>query len=114
MVSATYETAGRSSSKQGGYQIGCKDNIFATTLLSRVGGGVMSDSSNATNCNAEVDYPPLMREQIAALRDYAQKYGPTWKAQLRQDWLCPLIDPLLRHLHNSHGLVWLNHFKLPE
>ena len=74
----------------------------------------MSDLSDATSSDSEVDYPPLMREQIAALQDYAAKHGAAWKERLRLDWLSPLIDPLLHRLHNSHGLLWLNRFELPE
>jgi hypothetical protein len=61
----------------------------------------------------EADYPPLMREQLAALLAYAQDHGAGWKVQLRKDWLGPLLDPLLAHLQSSHGAVWLSRFEFP-
>lgn len=61
----------------------------------------------------EADYPPLMREQLAALLVYAQDHGAGWKAELRKEWLSPLLDPLLAHLQSSHGPIWLGRFEFP-
>ena len=63
----------------------------------------MPESSDDPDAASELDYPPLMREQLAALWEYAIRHGEGWKSQLRKDWLSPLLDPLLGHLHNSHG-----------
>jgi len=48
--------------------------------------------------NADENYPPLMRDQILALRDYAENHGPGWKEHLRKDWMNILAHPLLQHL----------------
>lgn len=63
--------------------------------------------------DAESDYPPLMREQLFALREYAKEHGPGWKDRLSKDWLNPTGHPLLFLLRNSHGPVWLAKFELP-
>ncbi len=63
--------------------------------------------------DADTDYPPLMREQISALRAYAEEHGPGWRDRLRQDWSSPTGDPLLYALRNSHGPIWLKQFKIP-
>lgn len=62
--------------------------------------------------NVEADYPPLMRAQVSALRDYAQAHGKTWKEQLRTEWLNATAHPLLQHLRNTHGLMWLKQFEV--
>ncbi len=64
--------------------------------------------------NADADYPPLMRDQITALRHYAQNHGPDWKKRLRKDWMNILAHPLLQRLRNTHGPFWLTQFELPE
>ncbi len=64
--------------------------------------------------DADADYPPLMREQLSALRDYAEEHGPGWKDRLRKEWLSPTRHPLLAPLPNTHGPVWLKHFRFPE
>jgi hypothetical protein len=64
--------------------------------------------------DAETDYPPLMREQLSALLDYAADHGSGWKDRLRKDWLNPMVHPLLSLLRNSHGPAWLNQFEFPE
>ncbi len=61
----------------------------------------------------ETDYPPLMREQVSALRDYAAEHGPGWKEKLRKDWANPTSHPLLYPLRNSHGPIWLAGFEFP-
>ncbi|MDE1990301.1 MAG: hypothetical protein KGI82_07495 [Betaproteobacteria bacterium] len=61
----------------------------------------------------ETDYPPLMREQVSALRDYAMAHGPGCKEKLRKDWASPTSDPLLYPQRNSHGPVWLAGFEFP-
>ena len=69
--------------------------------------------SSNLHTTREADYPPLMREQLAALLAYAEDHGAEWKAQLRKDWLSPLLDPFLAHLQSSHGPVWLARFEFP-
>ncbi len=61
----------------------------------------------------EMDYPPLMQAQAAALRDYARTYGPRWKPMLRAEWLNDTAEPLLHSLRNSHGLLWLAALRPP-
>ncbi len=73
----------------------------------------MTPPSDPAASTQEADYPPLMHEQLAALLTYARDHGAAWKAQLRKDWLSPLLDPLLAHLQSSHGPVWLARFEFP-
>jgi hypothetical protein len=62
----------------------------------------------------ETGYPPLMREQICALQEYAQDHGPDWKERLRKEWATICMQPLLQHLRNTHGPFWLSHFEFSE
>ncbi len=55
----------------------------------------------------EIDYPPLMQAQSAALRAYARTYGARWKPMLRAEWFNDTAEPLLHSLRNSHGPFWL-------
>ncbi len=71
----------------------------------------MTQPTDPDPTSREVDYPPLMHEQLAALLAYALDHGEDWKTQLRKEWLSPLLDPLLAHLQNSHGPVWLARFE---
>ena len=61
----------------------------------------------------EGDYPPLMRDQIRALREYAATHGAAWKRKLDKEWLAATAHPMLQHLRNTHGPIWLKHFDLP-
>jgi hypothetical protein len=60
----------------------------------------------------EADYPPLMRDQVVALRAYAREHGRSWKTTLRQEWGNTTAEPLLHQLRNSHGPVWLDRLTL--
>ncbi|MGI4796805.1 MAG: hypothetical protein ACRYG8_22685 [Janthinobacterium lividum] len=60
----------------------------------------------------EVDYPPLMLDQAVALRAYAQGHGRSWKIRLCVEWMNATADPLLHHLRNSHGPMWLDRLVL--
>jgi hypothetical protein len=64
--------------------------------------------------NTGAEYPPLMRDQISALRDYARKHGPDGKEHLRKEWVNILAHPLLQRLRNTHGPFWLTQFELPK
>ncbi len=57
-------------------------------------------------------YPPLMRDQAAALRAYARKHGRFWKRKLWFEWMNATAEPLLHHLRNTHGPTWLHRFVL--
>ena len=61
----------------------------------------------------EGDYPPLMYDQIRVLREYAATHGAEWKRKLDKEWLAATAHPLLQHLRNTHGPIWLKHFDLP-
>jgi hypothetical protein len=63
--------------------------------------------------SVEADHPPLMHAQVSALRDYAQAHGEMWKEQLRTEWLNATAPPLLQHLRNTHGLLWLKQVEVP-
>ena len=62
----------------------------------------------------ELDYPPLMLRQLDALRAYAAQHGNRWKQDLRLEWGSAAADPLLNHLRQTHGSVWLEKFQLPH
>jgi hypothetical protein len=62
----------------------------------------------------EEDYPPLMMQQIQALRDYAGRHGRPWKRHLCREWMNATAEPLLHRLRNTHGPSWLDKFKLPD
>jgi hypothetical protein len=81
--------------------------------LAPPGGQPLSVEDMPVPRDTESDYPPLMREQIAALREYAEERGPSWKTKLRKDWSNPAWLPLLTSLRNSHGPVWLTTFEFP-
>ena len=58
-------------------------------------------------------------EQLTALRDYAARYGRTWKAALRHEWMnaCQGISDLnqqalLQQVRNTLGPSWLVSFRL--
>lgn len=61
----------------------------------------------------ELDYPPLMVCQVVALRGYAAQHGDRWKQDLRSEWTAATGHPLLNHLRQTHGSVWLEKFDLP-
>ena len=62
----------------------------------------------------ECDFPPLMIQQMTALRSYADKHGRLWKDHLRVEWLAATAPPMLHHLRNTHGPYWLHRFRLPH
>ena len=62
----------------------------------------------------ELDYPPLMRRQLDALRAYAAQHGNRWKQGLKLEWGSAAAAPLLNHLRQTHRLVWLEKFQLPH
>ena len=62
----------------------------------------------------EADYPPLLLQQLDALRAYAGTHGGSWKERLRTEWIVASAEPLLHHLRNTHGPYWLERFKLPQ
>ena len=62
----------------------------------------------------ELDYPPLMLRQLDALRAYAAEHGIRWKKDLTIEWIAATADPLLNHLRQTHGYVWLEKFHLPH
>lgn len=51
--------------------------------------------------------PKPTPEQEAALRAYAAEHGPTWKADLRADWMSARAPGLLQQVRNSLGPAWL-------
>ena len=57
-------------------------------------------------------YPPLMLSQAVALRAYARRHGRPWKTKLWIEWTDATADPLLHHLRNSHGRIWLDRLVL--
>ena len=67
-----------------------------------------------TKEDLEADFPPLMRQQIDALTEYARAHGRLWKEHLRAEWMNATAHPMLHHLRNTHGLHWLKQFKLPH
>jgi hypothetical protein len=62
----------------------------------------------------ELDYPPLMLRQLDALRVYAAEHGSRWKQHLRTEWIAATGNPLLSHLRQTHGSMWLEKFQLPH
>jgi hypothetical protein len=63
--------------------------------------------------SVEANYPPLMRDQLRALRDYAEVHGAKWKETLRKDWQADTAEPLLQLLNTTHGRIWLKQFEFP-
>lgn len=54
-------------------------------------------------------------EQLAALKEYAELHGRTWKAQLLAEWDSADSCGPLRAVRNAFGPTWLlKKFKLPE
>jgi len=58
-------------------------------------------------------------EQIDAIREWAAKYGRTWKARLREAWMDGDYDGfdkswLLQRVRNNLGPSWLNRFVLAK
>jgi len=55
--------------------------------------------------------------ELAALREYAERKGPDWKAKLYEDWwhgreVNAIPDGhLLRRVRNNFGPKWLNKFE---
>jgi hypothetical protein len=68
----------------------------------------------AARTDIEADFPPLMLQQVDALRDYAGRHWRYWKEDLRDEWMGATAVPLLHHLRNTHGPYWLRRFKLPS
>lgn len=62
----------------------------------------------------ELECPPLMLRQLDVLRTYAAEHGDRWKQNLRIDWIAATAEPLLNHLRQTHGSVWLEMFQLPD
>ena len=56
----------------------------------------------------------LTAEQLAALRDYADSHGRTWKAQLNFEWMTGTARGTLQQIRNQFGPTWLMRFKLPK
>jgi hypothetical protein len=56
----------------------------------------------------------LTAEQLAALRNYADTHGRTWKAQLNHEWMTGTSRGLLQQIRNSFGPTWLVQFRLPK
>lgn len=57
-------------------------------------------------------------KQYAALLDFAQRHGRTWKSSLRQCWMTGQYGPSdasnhLQQIRNSFGPSWLVKFRLP-
>ncbi len=50
--------------------------------------------------------------QIQALRLFARTHGRRWKSRLRIEWSDAAADPLLHRLRNTHGLAWLERYRL--
>jgi hypothetical protein len=51
----------------------------------------------------EMDCPPLMLCQIAALRAYAAEHGDHWRDGCRSAWAGNTLDPALSRLRGTHG-----------
>ena len=59
-------------------------------------------------------------EQIAAVRNFAARWGREWKSKLRESWMSgyPAIERqtgemhLLQQVRNRFGSRWLHTFKL--
>lgn len=58
----------------------------------------------------------LTRDELQALREYAQRHGRTWKASLRLAWIDASEPGILHALRNDRGFgpAGLNAFKFPE
>ena len=61
-----------------------------------------------------MNYPIVTDEQLAALRDFADKHGRNWKGILMTGWLTAKYPGHLQALRNSHGPYWLARFKFRE
>ena len=72
-----------------------------------------SDETRPAWGAVEAGPAPLMLAQLEALRTYARDHGRTWKTQLRVEWMNATAPPLLHHLRNTHGPVWLEGYVLP-
>ena len=57
---------------------------------------------------------PLTDDEMAAITEFAQVHGRTWKAKLRDLWMRAAAPATLHRLRNTHGPAWLATFKLPE
>ena len=60
-------------------------------------------------------------EQLEAIQDYAQYFGPKWKERLQTDWMVAGSRwpgngryYLLQQLRNALGPAWLHTYKLPS
>jgi hypothetical protein len=55
-------------------------------------------------------------DELSALANYAQIYGRTWKAELRQAWMAASEPGILQALRNdpAFGPRGLNAFQFPD
>jgi hypothetical protein len=60
------------------------------------------------------EWPTVDDATMAALRDYAGRYGQEWKRRLTTDWMRGAAGPYLQHLRNTHGPEWLATFTIPD
>lgn len=65
--------------------------------------------------------PQITPEQLAALQDFARRYGRDWKNYLRAAWagetwrgIRPSDTGPLRDVRNTFGPSWLTSFRLPS
>ncbi len=58
------------------------------------------------------DREPLTREQVTALRVYAEKHGRTWKSKLADGWATGKCQGPLQQVRNIRGPSWLMQVRL--
>lgn len=57
---------------------------------------------------------PLTPDELAAVVEFANTHGRTWKADLRDLWMRAAAPATLHRLRNTHGPSWLASFKLSK
>jgi hypothetical protein len=64
-------------------------------------------------------YPRLNDEQLQVIRDYAVKYGQSWRRVLERDWIRGDYDVsaaeavILQKIRDQFGPAWLAQYQFP-
>ena len=99
------------------FDVGGQDGFYIDEIV-RERAGRSARASSRRRGDAKHGAAPLTREQLGAVRRYAERHGRRWKERLRDVWMRadPRTDDeyIVYALRNTHGPSWLRRYQLRD